>query len=325
MRAGRVPSPRIGAGQGPGAREKARGGQEAGARATIRPMKQKSVPCLGPAGFHRMAYTEWGAEHGPDAQATICVHGLTRHGRDFDDLARALSADRRVACPDVVGRGSSDWLADEKGYTYPQYVADMAMLIARLGTKTVDWVGTSMGGLIGMSLCANAGAPVRRMVLNDIGPLLPKAALDRIAAYVGVEFTFPDFAAVLEHVKQGYAPFGPLTEDQWRVMAQNSVVPDGKGGFKLHYDPKIAYHVKKATGADIDLWALWERVRCPVLVLRGATSDLFLAETAAEMVARGKKGKGPPTEVVEFPVTGHAPALVAADQIAAVKDWLDAA
>ncbi len=283
-------------------------------------VERKSVACLGPKGFHRMSYVEWGAHH---RRAAVCVHGLTRHGRDFDDLAQTLSDTWRVVCPDVVGRGESDWLADAEGYAYPQYAADMNTLIARLDVPTVDWIGTSMGGLIGMTFAAGAGAPVRRMVLNDIGPFLPRAALDRIAAYVGTDFRFPDFDAALDHVKKGYAPFGPLTKAQWRTLARNSVVKDN-GGYRLHYDPKIAVNVRKATGFDIVLWNLWEQVRCPVLVLRGGTSDLLLAETANEMVRRGKLGRGPATEVIEIPETGHAPALMDAAQIAIIRDWLEA-
>src|ERR671918_2843433 len=155
--------------------------------------RRRSVLCASPAGLHRMAYREWGDPR--NREVLVCVHGLTRSARDFDEIARALCAQFRVVCPDVAGRGDSDRLADPKLYTWPQYVADMVTLIARLDAESVNWLGTSLGGLVGMALAAQAGTPVKKLVLNDAGPLVSKVALERIGSYVGKT---PVFASLEE-------------------------------------------------------------------------------------------------------------------------------
>jgi pimeloyl-ACP methyl ester carboxylesterase len=276
-------------------------------------MKTESVLGLGPHGFHRIAYTRWG----DGARTLVCVHGLTRNGRDFDRLAAALSERWQVVCPDVPGRGRSDWLPPSD-YSYPQYLADMTALIARVGAMEVDWLGTSMGGLIGMMLAAQPNTPIRRLVLNDIGPFIPKAGLARIAEYVGKD---PRFATVDEleaYLRQVHAPFGPLSDQDWRHMALQGYRRLEGGGFGLAYDPAVGpAFLAGGIEKDVDLWSVWDAVRCPVLVLRGADSDILLAETAAEMERRGPKAR-----VVEFPGVGHAPALMNESSIAVVRDWL---
>lgn len=285
--------------------------------ASSRDMAAGSVRCLGQGGFHKMAYVAWG--DGEAASNVVCVHGLTRNGRDFDALAASLAETRRVVCPDVVGRGQSDWLSDPAQYQTPQYVSDMAALIARMDVGWVDWVGTSMGGLIGMALAAQAGTPIRRLVLNDVGPFIPKAALERIGEYCGQALTFEDTEELARYLRVVHAPFGPLTEEQWQHLAIHGARDTGKG-VALAYDPGIAVPFKMQDDlADIDLWGLWDAIRCPVLVLRGESSDLLTAETAAEMASRGPKAK-----VVEIAECGHAPALMAEDQIALIDDWLAA-
>lgn len=279
-------------------------------------MAQHRLPCLGPNGFHSVAYTEWGPPAG--RPALVCAHGMTRNGRDFDLLAAAMEDRYRVACPDVVGRGRSDWLADHAGYGYPQYASDMAALIARLDVAAVDWVGTSMGGLIGMILAARTDTPIRRLVINDIGPFIPKAFLSRLRRYVGTDPRFPDLAALEAYLREVHAPFGDLEDGQWRHLAAHGNRALEEGGYGLAYDPAIARAA--FTGdepEDVMLWEIWDRVQCPVLLLRGAESDLLLPETVAEM-----KTRGPRMDVVEIPGCGHAPALMAADQIAIVRDWL---
>ncbi len=275
------------------------------------------VRCLSPKGFHRMAYTEWGAPEA--ARVVLCVHGLTRGGRDFDALAAALAgAGCRVVCPDVVGRGSSDWLADPAGYGYPQYLADVTVLLARLEVDQIDWVGTSMGGLMGMMLAAQPGTPVRRLVLNDVGPFIPKAALERIAGYVGHDPRFVDMAAAEAYLRDRHAGFGALGDEDWRHLTETSVAPAEAGGaLRLRYDPAIGAAFRARPVEDLDLWPVRDKVSCPTLVLRGARSDLLLAETAAEMARRG-----PRAEVAEIAGCGHAPALMDAHQIALVRDWL---
>jgi pimeloyl-ACP methyl ester carboxylesterase len=277
-------------------------------------MRQRQFLALSPAGFHNVAYTEWGD---PAASRVIlCCHGLTRNGRDFDALAAELSKEARVVCPDIVGRGKSDWLRDPVHYGYPQYCADMSALIARLDVTDLDWIGTSMGGLIGMTLAAQAGTPIRRLVINDVGPFVPKAALLRIADYVGLDNRFSSLAAVETHLRKVLAPFGPLTDAQWQhlVAFGHRLRPDGTYG--LAYDPAIAVNVKMAV-QDWNLWPLWDKVVAPTLVLRGADSDLLTAETAAEMTQRGPKA-----QLVTWAGMGHAPALMAPEQIDQIKEWL---
>lgn len=271
---------------------------------------------LSASGFHRLSYVEWG-----DARAErtlICVHGLTRNARDFDAVAAAMAeAGWRVICPDVVGRGRSAWLADADGYGYPQYLADINVLLARLEVETVDWLGTSMGGLIGMMLAAMPGNPIGRMAVNDVGPLIPKAALERIAAYLrGRPPRFATLAEAEAHLRLIHAPFGALSDAEWAHLTAHSVI-EGEGGFALRYDPEIRRPFLPEPIEDVVLWPVWDAVACPTLVLRGAESDLLLPETAEEMTRRG-----PRATLVEIAGCGHAPALMAPDQIAIVRDFL---
>ena len=291
---------------------------------TMQP-QQGQLLGLSPGGFHKLAYLDWQRNqpesgHQGDARTVICVHGLTRNSHDFDTLAEHLltvaPSIGRVACPDVVGRGASAWLKDPAQYGYPQYLADITALIARLDVGSVDWVGTSMGGLIGMSLAALPNSPIRRMVLNDIGPVISKASLQRISDYVGLDYRFSSLDALERHLRKIHAPFGPLTDAQWRYMARYSQRDLGDGNLGLAYDPAIAHNVKLGV-ADVDLWALWERINCPVLVLRGADSDILSAEVAQMMTMRGPKA-----ELITFAGVGHAPALMAQDQIDIVTEWL---
>jgi pimeloyl-ACP methyl ester carboxylesterase len=280
------------------------------------PMRQKSFLGLSPVGFHNIAYTEWGD---PTASRTIvCCHGLTRNGRDFDALATRLAKHARVICPDIVGRGRSDWLRDPAHYAYPQYCADMNTLIARLDVPELDWVGTSMGGLIGMTLAAQVGTPIRRLVINDVGPFVPKAALLRISDYVGLDNRFSTLSAVETHLRKVLAPFGKLTDAQWQHLVAHGNRRRSDDTFGLAYDPAIAVNVKMAV-QDWDLWPVWDRIDVPTLVLRGADSDLLLPETAEEMTQRGPRAK-----LVTWPGIGHAPALMAPDQIGLIEEWLTA-
>lgn len=279
-------------------------------------MTAHDLSCLGPHGFHRIAYAEWAGP--PGARTVLCVHGLTRNGRDFDDLARALSRSCRVVCPDIVGRGRSQWLSHAADYGYPLYLADMAALIARLDVAEIDFVGTSMGGLIGMMLAAQPGSPIRRLVVNDIGPLIAKEGLLRIASYVGADPVFADLAALEAYLRTVSASFGALSDAQWRHLAEHGARRRPDGTFGRAYDPAIAGAFKDVAG-DIDLWPVWDAIRCPTLVLRGAESDLLRAGDAAAMTRRG-----PQARLVEFPGIGHAPALMDGAQIAVIEDFLAA-
>jgi pimeloyl-ACP methyl ester carboxylesterase len=259
-----------------------------------------------------LRWTEWGPVTG---RPVVCVHGLTRNGRDFDVLAQALAAEgRRVICPDVPGRGISDWLPSGALYAVPTYLAALAPLLAKLGEY--DWVGTSMGGLIGMALCAAPGVTMRRMVLNDIGPLVPAASLRRIRDYLQLFQEFDSLGAVEAKLREVHAPFGPLSDAEWAHMARHSARVTAGGRMVLHYDPAI---VEPMAGplADVDLWPLWEQVaKRPVLVLRGETSDLLLPETAARM------GESAGVRVETIPRCGHAPALMDPAQVELVASFL---
>ena len=277
------------------------------------------VQCLGARGLHRVAYWEWGDP--ANDRVLVCVHGLTRQGRDFDTLARALSDRYRVVCPDIVGRGESDRLADPAGYQVPAYVADMVTLLARLDAAVVHWVGTSMGGLIGMGLAALPASPVQRLVLNDIGPTLDAAGIARIAAYVGLPLTWPAEDAAADHLLNISAGFGPHSREQWLALTRPMLRREGDV-FRLHYDPAIAVALRAITPAaaaagEAALWAAYDAIRCPTLVLRGAASDVLSAGTTEAMSRRG-----PMARVHEIAGVGHAPTLVAADQIEVVRRFL---
>ncbi|PKO34368.1 MAG: alpha/beta hydrolase [Betaproteobacteria bacterium HGW-Betaproteobacteria-7] len=281
--------------------------------------KQQTVQCLSPSGLHRMAYTEWGDCQNP--RVLVCVHGLTRNGRDFDALAEAMSSHYRVICPDVVGRGHSSRLRDPAAYAVPQYVADMVTLIARLGVERIDWVGTSMGGLIGMALAAQEGTPIGRLVLNDVGPVISVEALQRIATYVGMDPTWTTFAEALAYVKAVSAPFGPLTEAQWWQLTETSVTQRADGRWGFLYDPQIAAPFKAAfVDQDIDLWPLYERIAGPTMVIRGGESDLLTRDAWQQMGERG-----PRAVLAEIPGVGHAPMFLDEAQISVVRDFLLAA
>jgi pimeloyl-ACP methyl ester carboxylesterase len=277
------------------------------------------VQCLSPAGFHRMAYAEWGDADNPDV--LMCVHGLTRLGRDFDRLARALAGRYRVVCPDVVGRGHSDWLREPAYYAVPQYASDMVALLARLNVERVDWVGTSMGGLIGIALAGQAGSPIRQLVINDVGPRLGPAAIARIGSYVGQPVSFANLDEAVDYQSVTAAPFGLKTREDWReLVAPTLREVDGRLVFR--YDPAIAVPFRTVTpeaaaAGEEATWALYDRITARTLLVRGAQSDLLSPETAAEMAVRG-----PRPRVAEVPDVGHAPTFMPDDQIRLVRDFL---
>jgi pimeloyl-ACP methyl ester carboxylesterase len=290
------------------------------------------VSCPDAGGSHRMAFWQWGAAEAP--HVVVCVHGLTRQGRDFDALAQALVTRSprplRVVCPDVVGRGRSERLADPMGYAIPTYVADMLQMLGQLHAQapvtTLDWVGTSMGGLIGMGVAGTPNlplpAPVRRLVLNDVGPVIQWSALERIGTYLGNTGRFTSVQQAADAMWQVSQGFGPHTPEQWLALSQAMVRPLPEGGFTLHYDPAIAVPFRTldasaAAAGQAALWQLYDGIRARTLLLRGAQSDLLSRETAQEMAHRGPKPR-----VIEFEGVGHAPTLVAPDQLEAVTAFL---
>lgn len=284
----------------------------------------KYVQCSSPAGLHRMAYKEWGDPANP--RVLVCVHGVTRVADDFDHLARALCDHYRVVCPDVAGRGRSERLRDPEHYVVPQYVGDMVTLIARVTANndegTVHWFGTSMGGLIGMILASFEGSPITKMVLNDIGPVLDPAAMARIGDYIGQDLRFPSFEAGAAFVRDVSSSFGPHSDEEWTKLARDVLVQQPDGQWARHYDirlarPFAAITPERAAQDQQQLWAAWDNIRCPTLLVRGSESDLLSRATFDEMTRRGPK-----PQVIEFAGVGHAPTFIHDDQIAVARAFL---
>ena len=283
------------------------------------PFQIKTVQCLSPAGLHNMAYKEWGDPKNP--AVLLCVHGVTRVSDDFDALAAVMSDRYRVICPDVVGRGRSSWLTNPQAYQLPQYVSDMVTLIARLDVAQIDWFGTSMGGLIGMGVAALKDNPIRKMLLNDIGPTINYAALMRIAEYMGKEVRFPTFEAGVDYIRTIAAPFGPHSDEQWNKLAGDVLRQQKDGQWSRHYDPAIAqafstFTEENAAQSEAALWAIYDAIQCPVLLVRGSESDLLSRETADLMTQRG-----PRAALTELAGIGHAPTFMQPEQIALARDF----
>ena len=286
--------------------------------------KIKSVQCISMAGLHQMSYKEWGEADNPNV--LVCVHGVTRVGDDFDALAQALAGHYRVICPDIVGRGRSGRLRNPHLYVVPQYVSDMVTLLARVlangERQTVDWFGTSMGGLIGLGLASLPDSPVSKLVLNDIGPVLDPAALQRIGDYIGQDLRWPTFEAAAQFVRQVSATFGPHTDAQWHKLASDVLRQDKDGQWMRHYDMGLALPFRNATpeSAASDqamLWAAYDAVSCPTLLVRGAESDL-LSRVSAELMTT----RGPKAQLVEIAGVGHAPTFMQDEQIAIARQFL---
>jgi pimeloyl-ACP methyl ester carboxylesterase len=309
-------------------------------------MREHSFLSLGPSGFHRIAYSEWGDPR--NRRVVVCGHGLTRNRHDFDFLAAMLSKEFRIVCMDFAGRGDSDWLPSTEDYRFSLYERDAAVLIARVTAPqrdgwfdrldaalfsseravTVDWIGTSMGGLVGMALAARPNTPLRRLVLNDVGPLIPWTGLVRIKGYTGKTDRFVSIEEAEAYLRQACAPFGDLTDAQWRHLAQHGVRKLEDGVYQLNYDPEIlrvlqrGRHMDMPLGArlmeGVDLWSIWDAVTAPTLILRGAESDVLTARVATEMTQRGPHGR-----LIEIPGVGHAPALMDAAQIESIRAFLN--
>jgi pimeloyl-ACP methyl ester carboxylesterase len=278
-------------------------------------MQQKNLLSISTAGFHKIAYTEWGDAKAK--QTILCVHGLTRNSRDFDQLAARLSVSARVACPDLIGRGASDWLSNPALYNQAQYVYDLTALIARLDVDSLIWVGTSLGGLLGMYIAAQPNTPIKALVLNDVGPLVSHHGLSRIMKYAKHENKFSSLLDVEKFLRNLYQTQEPISDELWRYKAQISAKQLPDGNYTLAYDPHVTKAPFKLWFTDINLWYLWDKIKCPVLVLRGQNSDILSAETLTKMSITGPKAT---TKVI--PGCGHAPMLMTDDQIDIVSSWL---
>lgn len=280
--------------------------------------KTHYVQCASASGLHQMAYHEWGDPG--NQNVLICVHGLTRRGSDFNVLAKAMSDRYRVICPDVVGRGDSDWLDNPMLYGVPQYVADMSTLIAKLGVKKVDWLGTSMGGLIGIFMASQDHAPIRRMIINDVGPRIEPESLKRLGDYVGKPFRFASKLEGLIYLNRICAPFGDFTPEQWKEYNGPHLIQDGSE-WVVHYDPDIskpfaALNKVMAAMGEMMTWKAFDAIAADVLVVRGTESDLLSAKTVTEMCRRH-----PRTRSIEIPGVGHAPAFITPDQVAIAREF----
>lgn len=276
-------------------------------------MHSYRVRCLNPVGFHNMAYKEWGSSD--NERVLVCVHGLARNSRDFDDLALALSRDYRVICPDIVGRGESDWLPAGQEYGIPQYMNDIVTLLARLNVDKVDWVGTSMGGIIGMCLAALPNSPIKSLVLNDVGGFIPATALQRISEYLG-DKRFMNLREVESYMRSTYLAYRNITDEQWKRLTKFGSRQLDDGRFALHYDPAIAEATKANSKEDIDLWAVWSAIRVPQLLIWGESSDV-LQESTVWMMQNNDE-----LELYKVPGMEHAPSLMESDQIHEIQSWL---
>ena len=269
-------------------------------------------------GFHRINYLEWGKEDAANKRTLLCVHGITRNARDFDYFAQKLCHDYRIICPDVVGRGDSDYLTTEEGYNYLQYNADMNTVLARLNVTEVDWIGTSMGGIMGMVLAALPQSPIRRLVVNDIGPEVPREALNSIAQYIGLNEDFENTKQAEEYFRTIYSEFAPMSDEDWEHLTKYSTRRSRTGRIRIKADPRIGDAFRDSIAYyNSDMWDVWERIPCPVLVLRGKNSTFLTQEIAEKMLAIGPK-----TTLVELDDVGHTPTLRDDDQVNIIKKWL---
>lgn len=285
-------------------------------------------------GFHKIAYTEWGQSQ-LNTAPVLCVHGFSRTGRDFDSLANHLSlAGKHVFCPDVVGRGASSWMKNSLHYTYEQYAADMNAMIARINAQQIDWIGTSMGGLIGMFLASLPNSPIRRLVINDIGPQIPLAAITRISERSALEPEFTSLEEAIAYFKIACAAFGTLNDEQWKTFTEHSIREVSPGKFTTNYDPGIKrtaikskftwntllnpQKILEGTFFDVDLWHVWRKITCPVLVVHGVRSDFLLPSIIEKMQSIHQQ-----VEVLTVEDAGHAPALQDVKQLEAIQQWLN--
>jgi len=278
--------------------------------------KESCVHSITRKGYHRVAYRDW---HGADDRDTVfCLHGLTRNSHDFDVVARTLAKSRRVVCPDMVGRGKSEWLDHSYDYQLPQYNLDFTVLASTVGCHRFDVIGTSLGGLMGITLAGMKNTPVRKLVVNDIAPEVPYAALRRLTKYLGADPLFSTIEELELHLRETLAPFSPMSDRDWQRMAKTSSIQSG-GGYRLAFDPAISHNYRRYWFlVYLNLWRYWNRINCPVLILRGTESDFLTKPLLEKMIDRL-----PHAELIEFEGVGHTPTLNSLKQIAPVMEWLD--
>lgn len=279
-------------------------------------MQEKFLYGFSAEGFHRIIYYEWNSSK--TADTLLCVHGMTRVGRDFDYLAQALQPHYHVICPDMVGRGKSDRFKNKDSYKIEQYLSDLTALIARLNISSLDWLGTSMGGILGMIIAAQSNTPVRRLILNDVGAQMPESAVKRILSYAGIKTHFPTREQAEAFLRLIYTPFGIIEKEYWQHLFQHSLVDDPKGGYTLNYDPQVVGAVEEKNQPHFKLWDFWDKIKCPVLVIQGEDSDILTDDILSLM-----RKRGPLFDLIKIPHCGHVPMLIEQKQIALVKNWLE--
>lgn len=276
--------------------------------------KHNHIMGISPLGFHKIAYTEWGDPDNTDV--LVCVHGLTRNSRDFDFLAKALCNDYRIICPDILGRGDSDHTGKPSTYNYPQYLNDMVALLARINVDTVSWLGTSMGGIIGMMLASQSSSPIKKLIINDVGSMIPKEGIQRIAKYTSSYPKFTSLEEAIPDLRARLSTFGALGPEQFEHLLQHTFKKE-MGAFVYHHDPAIIEALLPAVNADIHLEPIWKAIKCPTYIMHGVLSDLL-----TPYIIRQMREVKPDTLVAEIPNTGHAPSLMMPDQIKIIQDWL---
>lgn len=283
---------------------------------SLTPPPTQYVHCINRRRNHRIAYSDWGPR---DAESTLmCVHGLSRNRHDFDALAHAWSDSRRIITMDLIGRGDSDWLRDSNDYNILQYNLDFTILAARAGVPQYDYLGTSLGGLMGISLASLKDSPIRRLVINDIAPEVPSRAISRLVKYIGDEPEFDSLLAVEDYLRSTLAPFGPMTDLDWQHMAEHGA-KRSDNGYRLNFDPTIVNNFRRYWPlTTLTLWRYWEKIQCPVLILRGKDSDFLTPQLAAKMLRRL-----PTADIVEFEGVGHVPSLNSPEQLDVVLEWLN--
>lgn len=280
------------------------------------PVKEIKYLSQCPPRPHHIFYKEWGDSSNPNV--LLCAHGLTRNSGDFDYLCRKMEDQYHIVCPDMPGRGQSDWLAKDE-YHYTVYIADAIALIARLGAKKIDWIGTSMGGLMGMILAAQPNTPIRKLVINDAGPAMSRETQISIGKYAGNDDRFNTFEEVVAYFKNLYSTWGKVSDEHWVNLARQSSrqLPDGI--FSLAYDPAIVAPLKENLDAlqDVSVWPIYEAVQIPMLLLHGTESTILSSNLVEEMKQRNKN-----LEVIDFPGIGHAPSLTEESQVELIRTWL---
>lgn len=270
---------------------------------------------LSPQGFHKLAYVEWGDPENPDV--LVCLHGLIRNGRDFDYLAHSLKHTYRIICPDLVGRGKSDYIGDASLYTVTQYVNDMVALLGRLKVEKVHWLGTSLGGIIGMMLAAQPQSPLQSLILNDVGMIVPNMALQRLGMYARNETEFSNLEDAISYFQAILAPIGALDPKKWEHITKHGTLASSDGKLRLAYDPAIGDNFVNQPVPTLHLETYWQAIKCPVLILRGEESDCLTPDILTKMLY-----SQPGLKTITFPACGHAPSLMEKTQIQVIENWL---